>query len=448
MRIPSPSKVSLHPNYPHFTAEQNQESGATLFSSDDFQSPLSSEGSDTQFTPLFTYPLNSPTEASTAPTTPDADILRLGDLIGIDGHSSSTIKPLDSEDDIPLSALMIRGMDRDGTRRNGISGALLSKRKDVPLWVPQIVLPQLDTSPSVPVETDMWVDVDTLDADDEGNKPDEELSVSFLSTEGPFVASSPPGLVSDADEAFGISNTDPFTAGCNAWLLSDPTQSIDERSVYSLGSYVSNPSTPTQKSPGPVPQITLTPPSVPTSPRESSSTPSGLAFGLDDMSSGPELRNRLSTSTLLVPFLDTTPRRHDNEGGVEPEDEAAAKRRRRNGCRLNTSSIDIIMAGLDQDFPDTPIASPLLGPLDLGEAFTEIQPAIESHSGAHDLDDLSSLRESVYAPSSPATTVRNSVNVADLSGDTLLMGEDFELESKFSDSSDVSARTLAYPALY
>lgn len=393
--------------------------GTTGFPSGELHSPLPSEGSDTLFTPLFDL-LSSPTAASTAPTTPDPDLVRLGLVPNeIEAQSLSGMKASHSDDDIPLSALMIRGVAREAAKRNGVSGVLLSKRKDVPLWVPQPTLPNLQISPSLTVESEHWVEVDISTGKADGSGPD------VADTEGKPLQT---GLsASVRNEAIMDEDPNPFD-WYDAWLRTDPSSSVDEKSVYSLGSYISGPSTPAQKqSPARVPQITLTPPSAATSPNLPSYNAVKMGSKFEDSPRVSAIADGSLTASLLVPFLDAPLRHRDDDASEEDEDEAAVKRRRRNGCRLNTSSIDIIMAGLDQEFPDTPIPSPMLGPVDQGE---------ETITPAQEIEDLPSARTSVYSPSSPATTVRNSLNIADLSGDTLLFGDDPEPESKFSDSSD------------
>ncbi|KAF5342485.1 hypothetical protein D9611_001413 [Ephemerocybe angulata] len=395
----------------------------------EMQSPTSSDGSDAQYTPIFDT-LNSPTEAFTAPSTPTSDFIH-EDAGGDERKAAQAVQAMGSDDDLALSALMIRGVPRFSSKRNGVSGELLSKRKDVPLWVPDTA--ECNIGSTGPPAKD---DSATVEEQTETERaPDAEVTQS----PGPAISTAPDvtDSVSGAHPVHSQLKPNNPLSWCDGWLTSEASPTADDESVYSMDSFVPSVSTPVQdrQSAPAVPRITLTPASLPTSPDIAS--PLDLADGdlfkpaaRDEEPHMADNSNIFSATALLVPGCRSFERDSEDEA-----DEAAIKRRRRNACRLNTSSIDIIMAGLDQEFPDTPIASPMLSPSDLAQDIIDIKFIDDSDVSAVTEDDgfLSSpgLGPS-YAPSSPATTARNSL--ADLSGETLMIED--EPESKFSDSSD------------
>lgn len=413
-------------------------------SSNESYSPASNSAGDS---PIFDV-LNSPTDVSTAPTTPASDLLQLGSCeVPVELALASQNEPESSNEDVPLSALMIQGLARNAAKRNGISGDLLAKRKDVPLWVPEAVQVVSDSS---------FCDGDDAEILD----ITAEKARAGASGDDTRIGSPLPTTPKSVTNEESVQHT-PLAEGkptypiswCDRWRRCDASPSTDEGSVYSLESYAPSIGVRRQSRRSPsahsVPHITLTPPSASESPELRTSIVAlseqegGIGVGADDVGqlchSNTSLRqqneNIFSANTLLVPlsapFMEYS---YTGEEDDDDEDEALVKRQRRLACRINTSSIDIIMAGLDQAFPDSPIQPEVLDMANLEMAsLTEetvdlLSPSTVTRPPFHG-----------YTPSSPTTTLRNSV--ADLSGDTLLE----DLESKFSDSSDVSGCIIIFP---
>ncbi|RXW25521.1 hypothetical protein EST38_g344 [Candolleomyces aberdarensis] len=377
------------------TAFSQRESMAASIHFADIQSS-SSTGTESLFTPpVFEFhPLNSPyEEGSTAPTSPASERFSAT----VEGDTGLSAE-LETEVNVPLSALMIQGVESETAK---VSGALLAKGKDIPNPTQTSTLDASTSSPDAKDTTQPCVEVDI------------RSNALKMSTE---LSEAPPSRVVSQDSTV----QDPeIPLDPPAWATDAKSPDYDEESVYSMDSY--GPKRLSQDvryswAPPIVPEITLTPPSQPGSPRESLSYDRDSMPLFDEESSG-----RLHPSSLLDPFYVPAPR-SPSPRIVDAEDEAESlvKRRRRNGCRMKTSSIDIILAGLDQQFPAN-IDADTQANIDL------IMAGLEQQSP--DLDEPSFFYS---PPSSPSTTVRHSDG--DLSGETLQYEED--LGSRWSDDED------------
>lgn len=237
-----------------------RESMAASISFADFQSPSSSNGSESQFTPMFDLdPVNSPYEdASTAPTSPASDIFYLANSITVEGDVSRSAE-LGTEDDIPLSALMIQGVESKAAKRNGVSGALLAKGKDTPLWVPDATQAStLNASTSLS---------DTNDANQRWEEVDIGNSALRMSTELPETPSGSRVVSLDITAQDPKTPFNPPPPSWNNWTTDTRSPGYDEESVYSMDSYIPRRLSQDVRlswAPPIVPQITLTPPSLPT----------------------------------------------------------------------------------------------------------------------------------------------------------------------------------------
>ncbi|KAJ2926066.1 hypothetical protein H1R20_g11029, partial [Candolleomyces eurysporus] len=326
---------------------------------------------------------------------------------------------LETDVDIPSSALMVQGVESGTAKQNGVSDALLAKGKDTP---DPTQTSTLNASTSFP---------DAKDTNQPCVEVDIRSNALKMSTE---LSEAPQSRVISKDS---IVQDPEIPLNTPAWWKVQVTNAkspdYDEESVYSLDSYAPNRLSQDVRdswAPPTVPEITLTPPSQPASPRES------LSLDRDSMPlfDEEESSGRLHSSSLLDPYYIPAPRPPSPRiVDVADEEETLVKRKRRNGCRMKTSSIDIILAGLDQQFPDN-LDDDTQASLDLIKAGLDQQsPRLDVNTRASRGRYEPSSLDFFYSPSSsPSTTVRHSDG--DLSGESLQYEED--LGSRWSDDED------------
>ncbi|KAG2017628.1 hypothetical protein CC2G_007124 [Coprinopsis cinerea AmutBmut pab1-1] len=389
-------------------------SDVTISFADDYlQSPTDTSRSDSQFTPILDSDTSQSPSISTAPTTPTS-ILSPTIVKGEFRKNVWESEP-DEEDNVPLSALMIRGV-RDATKRHALSGPILAGSKcDRPSWLSGLRPSRsCDETSSVVLEVIIHTPPDSPDSSN---------------TSSPSVSGDPSDdstSKATGRETKGRSNT---PLGWWHAAKRNLNLEVDEVSVYSLESYspsktnspaITEPLDPRQASV--VPEITLTPPSQPTTPEMASNAAhedavsafhgcetSDLDVGVSEDRPTAALDNALNPSLLLVP-PNAELSECDRSESLESTDSATLKRRRRNACRVDTSSIDLIMAGLDQVFPESRCPSPTMS-----------------------LEDPKGMSTGSSFPSADWESVGEVASEQDTSSND---GDRDQWESRFSDSSD------------
>lgn len=341
---------------------------------DGTQSPTSSDTTESNYTPTFDMAptINSPYEPSTAPTSPASDTFHSARSDTAEEGTVASVE-INPQEVSPLSALMIECAARRAEKRYAYPKALLlAKIRNTPQWKPEM------TQPSPLTTCHPTSDAD----DDEGNQSWEEIDLTSGKQTMPASANTPATPQSHVDDPFGHDPINPPQSWYSKGALPDLGLNEDDASIYSLESYVepggsNHTSQDVDETHGGVPDIILTSPSIEDAPgvSKASNRVSKPVFAEDPANSGSteseEEDGRPSSPSLLWPYYQPGPRPAPRIKDVEEEDESAAKRKRRNGCRLTaTTSIDIIMAGLDQDFPD---GQPVITASDYAQSFREVQ---------------------------------------------------------------------------
>ncbi|KAH6909201.1 hypothetical protein BKA70DRAFT_1562068 [Coprinopsis sp. MPI-PUGE-AT-0042] len=397
-------------------------------------SPSENGAGTSQCTALFEGDLsNSSSDPSTAPTSPAS--------AQFSPPMPKSIAPSEvwgednaDEEDIPLSTLAARRIT-GGSKRYGLAGDLVTKKFDQPVWISRL-RSKCTRASAVPAPTSTASLCFNESKISDANV--KRRSSSFLSTYTPtLLAHNRPKSSRGWWE----------TQDQGGLILSDDDSVF---SVYSLDS-CNRPSRRTSRNVGRresvVPEITLTPPSLPTSPDvvtsgETSGKALFLGHQLPVLNVGPALllnygegESPFKPTHLMVPSLE-----YGYTGSLPipdlPVDLSTIKRQRRNAHRMTTSSIDLLMAGLDQVFPDSPKPLPPLPSRGSSRASCH-QPGdvedVASSDSASSFENEAAVREHRLSIST-----RLFVSPSQIEADNSLTTfyPDESMESRFSDSSD------------
>ncbi|TFK27805.1 hypothetical protein FA15DRAFT_133391 [Coprinopsis marcescibilis] len=432
--VADPNRVAEKPSTALFPNQSDGGSANELTTSP----TTDSSGGGSPLTPDFEGNTSSPTTAgsSTAPTTPEVYSPSVNRGTFISTILANLEHDGNFEDDIPLSALMIRGI-RDNAKRHGFSGIIADKLNESS-WISNLKPATVSISSTTVIEP----------AEDE-----ESLDVADMVGHAEITPGTLPGIPPVQEQETETVIWPSASPSPNMqWNKDGSTSEAEEISLYSVDSFI-----PSQRASShlfrrsfPPPEITLTPPSQPASPVMLSS-PSDSMMPFENSFAGDttligsprsphvvidmeSIEDIFKPDLLLVPTIDymgghTKTLGHFFAPVSCSGDDITRKKRKRNGYRLETSSIDLILAGLDQTFPDTPTLFPHLEMLG--------QPDMDSVT-LHRLSGVTEVESCFYEEKEKL--VDGEVDERNLGPEVgvvqSILPEDLTMTSRFSDSSE------------